>query len=162
MKEIKLDIFEYQELPESAKMVARESYRETREFPFFDDYMKSIEYFCADFGVKVKDYNIGAYQHSYIRTDVTNENFRNLRLSDYDKDLMPSGFCADTDLRYTFYDGFKQTGSALFAFAEALESIQNVMKNDVESFFSDQEIDDQLMNDDVHYTEKGVAYEGQY
>lgn len=45
---------------------------------------------------------------------------RGLRLRSFDKEAMPTGYCADNNYRYPFHDEFKRTGSAWKAFEYAL------------------------------------------
>ena len=156
MRTIQTNIFEFDELSEAAKENARSWYREGQTFFWFDDYLASINIFCAEFGVKVTDYALGDGRGCFIDTDATNANFRGLKLADYNKESTPTGFCADSDLRYPFFDTFKTTGDALQAFKDAIESIQHTIRRDIEASNSDEQVDENLSINDYEFTSEGV------
>ena len=158
MKTVNVNTYNFNELSHKSKEVARNKYREDVEFPYFDDYMKSIESFCNEFNITVENYNIGAYQHTFIKTNATNANFRDLKLSQFDKDLMPTGYCSDADLRYKFYDEFKRTSDALQAFNNSLDYTLDVIRSDVENFYSNEQVDESLEINEYDFTENGAIF----
>jgi len=131
MRTIKTKLYEFNELSDASKELARDWYRESNDFPWFDDYLASIQAFCAEFSVKVTDYALGAGLGCFINTNATHANFEGLKLADYNKESMPTGFCGDSDLRYPFYDTFKSTGDAFFAFQDAIDAIQITIRYNI-------------------------------
>jgi hypothetical protein len=69
---------------------------------------------------------------------------------------MPTGFCGDSDLRYPFYDTFKSTGDALYAFKHAIESIQCTIRRDIEDSNSDAYVDESIEGNQYEFTDTGV------
>lgn len=156
MRTIQTKIYKFNELSDSAKEKAREWYRDCSDFPWFDDYLASINAFCAEFSVKVTDYALGADRGCFIDTDATNANFRGLKLVNYNRDNVLTGFCADFDLRYAFYDVFKATGDALYAFKHAIESIQCTIRRDIEDSNSDAYVDESIEGSQYEFTDTGA------
>ena len=156
MKTIQTNVYQFNELSDSAKENARSWYRDCSDFPWFDDYLASINAFCAEFSVKVTDYALGADRGCFIDTDATNAHFRGLKIADYDKHSMPTGFCGDSDLRYPFYDTFKSTGDALYAFKHAIESIQCTIRRDIEDSNSDAYVDESIEGNQYEFTDTGA------
>jgi len=65
-----VNTYSFSELDESAKDRALSDYRSKGfEYHWQDENRDSLNAFCALFGVSVKDWSIGTYGHSYIKTD---------------------------------------------------------------------------------------------
>jgi len=151
-------IYTFDELNDVAKDKAREWYRQGLEYPWFDESMKSIYEFCDYFGICIKDYSIGAFSHSYIETDVENSNFRGLKLKTVKRDNMPTGYCLDCELWETFYDEFKRTGDALYAFNNAIDVAVRSIVSDAEYQYTDESVDEMLTINEYEFTENGKIY----
>ena len=151
-------IYTFDELNDVAKEKAREWYRQGLEYPWFDESMNSIKCFCDEFGVSIKDYSIGAFSHSYIETDVENSNFRGLKLKNVKRDNMPTGYCLDCELWETFYDEFKRTGDALYAFNNAIDVAVRSIVADAEYQYTDESVDEMLIINEYEFTENGSIY----
>lgn len=160
MRTIELEVFKFAELSDSGKDGARAWYREVSDFPWFDEYLKSIRAFCGEFGITLKDWCLGDTYRAFIKTDAEQRHFRGYRLADAeklkDKDL--TGFCADSTMTYEFYEVFKKTGDATYAFHQALEQELLEIKKDVEYFFSDEAIDEMLDINQYEFYENGNIY----
>lgn len=62
--------YSFSELSEEAKSRALDDYRSSGfEYAWQDENRHSLSAFCVFFGVKVTDWSIGTYGHSYIKTD---------------------------------------------------------------------------------------------
>lgn len=155
MRTIQTNIFEFNELSDSAKENARSWYRDGNTFDWFDDYLASINAFCGEFGVTVTNYCLGEGRGAFIDTNATNANFRGLKLENFDKELTPTGFCADSDLRYNFHEVFKRSGDALHAFKDTIETIQHTIRRDIEDSNSDACVDDSIECNEYWFTEDG-------
>ena len=154
MRTIEKTIFTFDELSEPAKERAREWYRRGLEYPWCDEVQLSLRAFCDEFGIKVLDYSIGG-RGAFIRTDADNSNFRGRKLSQFDREAMPTGFCFDCALRYTFADEWKKSGDALESFKSALESFLREVENDVEYQFSDEAVDESILANGYEFDENG-------
>ena len=154
MRTIEKTIFTFDELSESAKERAREWYRRGLKYPWWDEVKSSLESFCDEFGISVLNYSIVG-RGSFIRTNADNSHFRGLKLSKFDREAMPSGFCFDCALRYTFADEWKKSGDALASFKLALESFLNEVENDVEYQFSDEAVDESILANGYEFDENG-------
>lgn len=154
MRVIEKTIYTFDELDERAKVNAREWYRRGLEYPYFGEALDSLRSFCSEFGVSILDYRLGDYR-AFVKTDVSNANFRGLKLSQFDREAMPTGFSFDCSLRYTFADEFKKYGSALDAFKNALESFGCEVKRDVDYYFSDESIDESIIANGHEFDEFG-------
>ena len=158
MRTEQINIYTFDELNDSAKDKAREWYRQNLDYPWGDESMNSIKVFCDEFGVRIKDYSIGAFSHSYIETDVENSNFRGLKLKNVKRDNMPTGYCLDCALWNTFYDEFKRTGNALYSFNEAIDAAVKEIREDAEYQYSDDAVDEMLSINEYEFTEDGKIY----
>ena len=144
------------ELSEDAKEKAREWWKSDCDpIAWSDESIGSIKTFCEHFGVRLKDWEIGPYACPSYSTDAENRNFRGLRLSQLDRDAMPTGYCLDAALWITFYDHFKKTGDAKGAFDAALWEAFKEWRDDIEWQLSDECVDDLLMANEYRFTESG-------
>ena len=158
MRQQTVNLYKFNELNDAAKENAREWYRQNIAYPWFDESMYSIKAFCDEFGVTIKNYSIGAFCHSYIDTDSENSNFRGLKLKTVKRDNMPTGFCLDCDLWVTFYDEFKRTGNALYAFNDAIDNAVRSIVADAEHQYTDESVDEMLTINEYEFTENGKIY----
>jgi hypothetical protein len=158
MRTIEQTIYTFEELTEDAKEKARAWYRQGIDYPWWDEVKDSLTAFCDGFNIKVLDYSMGDARREYIKTDATNANFRGFKLKDFDREEMPTGFCFDCDLRYTFADEFKRYGSALGAFNEALEAFLRSVRNDVEYQYTDEAVDESIQCNGYEFTEDGERF----
>ena len=159
MKTVTIALYKFDELSDDAKETAREAYRYSGiEYFWFDDAIGSIKAFCDYFNVKIKDYEIGAYSPSYLTTDANNANFRGIKLKSIDRENMPTGYCLDCTLWQTFYDQFKRTGDALYAFNDAIDDAVREIVRDAEYQYSDESIDEMLTINEYDFTENGKIY----
>ena len=143
MRTITTNVYTFNELSEDAKEKARDWFRSVDDYDFSEP-MGSLEAFCDHYKVKITDYSIYAWCHSYIETDVSNQNFRGLKLKSVDPEYMPTGVCWDCDLWGTFHDQFKETGNALYAFNQAIKSFIKSVVSDIEYCSENEYLDDML------------------
>lgn len=158
MKTVTVKLYKFSELSDDAKEIARSDYRQHVDYPWFDDALKSIKAFCDHFGVTIKDYEIGAFSPSYLTTGATNSNFRCVKLKRIDREQMPTGYCLDNVLWMSFYDEFKRTGDALYAFNQAIDDAVRDIVKDAEWNYSDECIDEMLEINEYDFTENGKLY----
>jgi hypothetical protein len=155
MRTIETTVFAFDELPEEAKEKAIEKMREITEYSWFSECKDSLRDFCSGFGVKVTDYELSNCYRAFIATDATAKHFRGVKLSSFDREAMPTGFCFDSDLRYAFYDEFKKTGDAHHAFETAIETFLSAVRKDIDWCFSDEAIVENIRANDYEFTEEG-------
>ena len=159
MEIIELKVYSFDELEEEAREKARSWYRDGLEYPWFSEALDSIRAFVKHFGVELKDWQIGGGSgRDYIKTDATNENFRGVKIKDIDRDYMPTGYVLDADLWGEFFEVFKKTGDAKYAFEQALEAAIIGIQRDIDYQFSDECIDDTIRINDYRFTEEGRVW----
>jgi hypothetical protein len=153
-----ITIYKFDELPtERAKERARDWWREGMDFSWGDESRDSIQVFCKHFGVTLKSWSVGPYAPFDFSTNAEQSHFRGVRLRDFNRDHMPTGYCLDCTLWMTFYDVFKRTGDAKQAFNDALWEGFKDWRDDMESQMEDEHIDELLtINDHYEFTEEGL------
>jgi hypothetical protein len=157
MEVVELQIFQFHELDEQAKNKAREWYRQDIHYPWFDEAKQSLDAFCDHFGIRVRDYSFGDYR-GYVKTDAEHRHFRGVKLSEQDRDAMPTGLWLDCELFMYFYDQFKSTGDAKTAFDYALQNFVQAIEKDVEHYYSNEAIDDHIQINEWSFTAEGKYY----
>ena len=148
-------IYSFDELSDDAKDNARNNHRLDCDFFWSDENLDSIKTFCEHFGVKLVSWSVGPYSSPDYQAEFCNQNFRGLKLKDFQRDHTPTGYCLDCDLWMTFYDGFKATGCAKKAFDKALWAGFIGWRNDMEFQLSDEYIDEHMMMNGYEFTEHG-------
>ncbi len=151
-------VYKFNELSDTAKENAREWYKQGMDYPWFDGSMGSIHAFCGHFNVTIKDWAIGAFSPSWVRTDAGNSHFRGVKLRYIDREYMPTGYCLDCTLWQTFHDQFKRTGDALYAFKEAVDAAVSAIVEDIEYQYTDAAVDEVLEINEYEFLEDGTAY----
>jgi hypothetical protein len=154
-RDVMTTVYKFEELSESAKERARDWWRDGMEFSWSDESRESIEAFCAQFGIHLKDWSVGPYQGFYWRAEFDNSNFRGMKLRDFEREKYPTGYCLDATLSITFYDVFKKTGDAKFAFDCAMDEGFKDWRDDMERQLGDDYIDDCLIANEYEFTESG-------
>jgi len=157
MRVLTVEAFRFQELEDEAKERAREWYRNGLDYPWFSESIDSIRAFAKHFGVSLMDWEIGGGRN-YIKTDATNANFRGVRLDAINRDHMPTGYCLDADLWETFYDEFKKTGDAKYAFEQALEAALCAVQRDIEYQYSNEAVDESLRFNEYEFNSNGSIF----
>ena len=158
MRTIEMNLYTFDELQnDAAKERARDWFKDGLDYPWFDDAMKSIKAFCDEFGVSVKDYEIGSYGRSYLKTDADKYNFRGfdfkkaLKLADTDL----TGYYLDETLTKSFYEAFINTGDAMYAFKEALEKAVSDVVADIEYQYTNEAVDEMLIANEYEFDQEG-------
>lgn len=158
MEIVEVSVYKFDELSDSAKEKARAWYREGNDYYWWDDCLSSIKTFCNEFGVKIKNYEIGIWGHSFLDTDAENHHFRGRKLKDVKRDHTPTGYYLDCTLWETFHDTWKETGDPLNAFNEAIHvAIRDIVK-DMEYLDSDESIDEMLVANGYEFDEDGNRF----
>lgn len=156
MRTIELKIYTIDELPtEAAKDRARDWWRSAGDLAWGEESRASIEAFCDHFGVKLRDWSVGPHAPLDYSTDVEARHFRGVKLRDFDRDHMPTGYCLDCSLWQTFHDEFKRTGDAKAAFDAALWEGFKDWRADMEAQLEDDYIDEFLTINGFEFTEEG-------
>jgi hypothetical protein len=158
MKTVELTIYKFEELNDKAKDRAREWYRNGHDFFWCDESIDSIKTFCNHFGVRLTNWSIGAHSPYSYDVDCPPSIFRGLKLKDVDRNAMPTGYCLDCALWFTFYDTFKATGCASKAFEAAIDQAFKDWRADMESQLEDEYIDEHLTANDYDFTEDGTIF----
>lgn len=158
MRQETIQIFRFEELSEDAKEKARQWYRGIAEYHWMDESRESIERFCEEFGIKLRDWEVSTYRPFNYSTNAENRHFRGRKLREFSRDYMPTGYCLDCSLWITFYDEFKRTGDAKAAFDLALYQGFRDWCNDLEAQEGDEYIDDHIIANGYEFTEDGERY----
>ena len=153
------EVFTFEELNESAKERALNDLRESYDFAWSDDWKDSIFTFCTRFGVTIKDWNIDPWRPvDYTIGDYSNDNFRGLKLSQFNREPTPTGYYGDHFLWSTFYDEFKRTGDAKHAFEQAVHAGFVAWRNDWEESLSDDALIELFEANEYLFTADGALY----
>lgn len=154
MRKIETVVYKFNELSESAKERARDWYRKDMPLHWMDESVDSITAFCGHFGVNLDDWRVDCWDYDYTVT-LRNKNFRGVKLLDFDRHHMPTGFYLDCNLWETFYDVFKATGDAKRAFDEALTVGFKAWRDDIRYQYTDEHVDGMLTANEFEFTESG-------
>lgn len=154
MRTITTTVYKFNELSDTAKEKARQWWREHIDFDGTDE-LRSIQAFCEYFGVRLVNWSVGAYSPIEYKHDASNENFRGLRLKDFKRDHMPTGYYLDCDLWETFHTVFKNTGDAKQAFDDALDAGFRGWREDMEYRLTDAAVDEDLDVNEFEFDENG-------
>lgn len=157
MRTIKQTIYTFDELNESAKERARQWFKESHDLAWNEESRESIQAFCSHFGVKLKDWSIGAFCPFDYSTNAENQHFRGVKLRDFKREHTPTGYCLDCDLWMTFYDTFKRTGDAKGAFDAALWAGFKAWRDDLEWQYSDEYAEETILINEYEFNEEGGA-----
>jgi hypothetical protein len=155
MRVIEKTVFTFDELNDKAKETARDWYRENMDFGGDDESKQSIDAFCGHFSTKLINWSIGAHSPYSFDIDAPHSLFRGLKLKDVNRDAMPTGYCLDCTLWFTFYDEFKRTGNAYAAFVEAIDQAFRDWRNDLEAQLEDEAVDENILRNEYEFTEDG-------
>ena len=158
MRQETIDIFRFEELSEDAKEKARQWYRQGMEYHWMDESRESIERFCEEFGVTLRDWEVSTWRPFHYSTDAENRHFRGRKLREFSRDYMPTGYCLDCSMWVTFYDEFKRTGDAKHAFNLAIYQGFRDWCNDMVSQETDEYIDENITANEYEFTEDGERY----
>jgi hypothetical protein len=159
MRVIEKEVFTYEELSDSAKHEARAWWTDQGvEYFWWKDGFDSIKAFCDHFGVKIVNYEVGAFSYSWMKTNADNSHFRGKRLKDFNPDYMPTGYCVDSTLWNSFYKGWKFTGSPLTAFNDAIDEAIQDIRADWEYQYCDEAVEEMLIINEYEFTEDGKRY----
>lgn len=153
-----INVCSFDELSDEAKDKARSNYRLHCGFHWTDECKDSISAFCDHFGVRLISWSVSPYLSPDYSAEYFNSHFRGLKLKDFNRDYMPTGYCLDCDLWMTFYDEFKATGSAKKAFDKALWAGFIGWRNELEGQLEDDYIDEHLMINGYEFTEDGYIH----
>jgi hypothetical protein len=160
METVEMKIYSYSELGDYAQGKAREWFKNCG-YTWIDEGIESIRAFCDHYGVKITDYTISPYSHSYIDTNVENHHLRGVTLKQVEKerDLMPTGYFLDCDLFQTMHESMKENGgNALQAFKDAIEAVMKGIIADMEHQDSEEHISEMIEANDYQFLEDGTIY----
>jgi hypothetical protein len=158
MRTIEVKLYQYDELPsEEAKEKAREWFTSGIDAggTWATENRNSIECFCARFGVTLMDWSVGAFAPLEYRTDAHASHFRGVKLRHFKGDEMPTGYCLDSTLYGVFHSVFKQTGDAKAAFDAAIESGFMDWRQDAESEYERENVEDNMRANEYEFLENG-------
>lgn len=154
MRYVQKPIYKFEELSEKAKARAT-SYLNDEHF-WGADSIASLEAFSKYFNVKITSWNYAPFGHAEIETDVTNNTFRGFKL---DKArAIPenlTGYYMDYGLREVFIKYFEKTGAAKSAFIEAMENGIKSVRDDWESQYSEEYVQDHCNANEYEFDEDG-------
>ena len=158
MRTIQTSVFTYDELSEEAKARARDWFREASagDWAWSDESRQSIETFCDRFGLDLKTWEVDAWSYDFT-VKIENHHVRGLKLRDFDREHMPTGYCLDCALWATFFDEFKRTGDAKHAIDAALHAGFKEWRDDLQFQQSDEGVEETIEANEYEFTEEGKA-----
>jgi hypothetical protein len=159
METITLKVFSFEELDEEAKEKAINLYRVKMDYSWLDESRESIEAFCKRFRARLNNWQVDAFNYSFD-ISVDQSNFRGLKLRDFSRDHMPTGYCLDCDLWQTFFKVFQKTGSAKLAFDAALHAGFAAWRDDLAYQESEEFLTDGIILNDYRFFPDGTEYKG--
>ena len=154
MQTKQVTVYDYSELSDNAKANVCQ-WVHSDGFFWSEESLDSVRAFCALFGVKVKDYELGTCSYSFIDTDANNAHFRGFTKEQAlaIRENMPTGYCLDNDLFYTFADNFDK--GALIAFKLAIDEAVRSIIADWESQQTDEYLADHCEANGYQFDEYG-------
>ena len=148
-----IPVYTFQELSDKAKEPAINHFGETHSFPWNLDYRKSLQHFAECLNLEIKDYNIG-YPGTYVTADC--RGLRGLTLKAAKTLKLSDGFCAGEGLQENFVSEFEKHGDSKAAAEYALRKFAREWEEDIDHYFSDEGITENLSDDDGYYLENGT------
>lgn len=160
MREVTVKVYKYNELSDKGKERARYLWAEGKNFQF--DWQvesrASVLAFCNHFGVGVVSVDVDPYSTSSITLKSNEDNFKNLKLEDFDRNHMPTGCVLDCNLWQTFYGCFKETGNAEGAFTKALDAGLRAWQEDLIHQASEEYVQESMDANDYEFYENGEIF----
>ena len=139
-KEITIKVYTIDELTGKAKEKALHYMREHYEYPWCADNDNSLKSFVTGIlGQRFAD--ICHCGVGYVWNSLEyQEQFDEMKIENFDRDNMPTGYCMDNTLWMKFHDVFKETGNAMKAFKEALDAFQKAVQDDLAFAYEDEQL----------------------
>jgi hypothetical protein len=162
MRVAELSIYKYSELDGKAKQRAKDWYINGMDYPWHQENIDSIKAFCDHFGITLKDWAIGG-RGEFLKTNVENHHFRGFTLEDAKKlaktgYLPKSGMWLDCTMIQSFFEEFKKTGDAMYAFHQALETALRAINQDIEYQYSDEAVEEMMEINAYEFDENGRIF----
>ena len=158
MRQVTQTLYKFDELPtEDAKKKALQwAYQvQDEDNPWLAENKNSILAFCAEFGVNLIRWQVSAGSYDYDLPTLKNETFRRLKLKNFKRDNMPTGYYLDCALWETFHDEWKRTGDPKSAFESAVHAGFKGWADDWEDTLSEENLTDFLTANEYEFTEDG-------
>lgn len=156
MRQAKISIYSYSELSDKAKEKVKENWRQWDLYHWHEESKQSIEAFCAYFNAKLTHYEIGAYYPYSYKTNAENENFRGFSLKDFENQKDLTGYHLDDLMKQTFIEFYKINGDVKGAYNSAIEAGFKAWRDDIEYAYSDEAIEEDILNNDIEFLEDGT------
>ena len=161
MKVKNVNVYSFEELSEKAKQKAMDHWRQGEQYPFFDDALLCLKTFVGHFGGSVLNYSIGDGRDTFVKTDLKPANFRGRKLKDFDPNHMPTGIWLDGGLWNEFFHEFRKTGDSFYAYQMAIEQFLIDVRNDVEHYFSDEQVIETFEINEYEFNPDGSFFFGE-
>jgi len=154
MRYIQTPVFKFEELSDKAK--ARATNRLMDEHFWGADSLASLEAFAGQFNIKVTSWSYAPFGSAEIDTDAENSHFRGFNLKKA-KALpeYPTGYCLDYTLREVFVKEFERAGDALQAFNDAMDAGIKEARDDWESQYSNEYMQEHCEANNYEFDENG-------
>lgn len=160
METVEIQVYSIDELDGAAQENALDWMCQYFDFAWHNEYRDSLQAFCGELGISVPDWSAGAWNNFHYTPDRAewNQAMRGRKLSEFDRDHMPTGFCADCDLWMTFYDAWKRTGSPVDAVESALDAFFKAWAADIEDHYSDERMLENAEVNEYRFTKSGEFF----
>lgn len=154
MRTIEIQVFKFDELTDEAKEKARGWFRTGFEFGWHAEYRDSLQAIETRFGFDVRKWSVDESSFDYS-VNLENSHFRGLKLRDFPRDSMPTGFAGDCGFYMKFHDVWKKTGDPKHAADMALHEFFKEWRDDIESSLSDESVDESIRANEYEFDEDG-------
>jgi hypothetical protein len=156
-------LYRINELPtERAKEYALDELRQFVDYGWHDAERQSLEHFLYDVtgrnnGHIPYDLDYPSQSAGKIMRSIEggHGSVRGLTLASIDREAMPTGYCADSNYRYPFYDEFRRTGSAWKALEHAIAAGLRAWAADVDACQSDEYLMEHADANEYEFAENG-------
>lgn len=160
MRTVEVEVFKYAELEGKARERARDWYCEGLDYYWWDDSLASVKGFCDLFGVVVRDYSIGAFSPSWLKTNASNEHFRGWGKREInalkDKDI--TGYYMDNVVTSAMIEMFNLTGDAKESFEYAMDKAVEAIRDDMEYQYSEEAVSEMMEANDYEFDQHGNRF----
>ena len=133
MKTVELKVYNVNELGDDARENAWRKYP-LDEYFWLDEGLDSAKAFAALFGASIVRWELGAWRHSFIDSDINQDMVRGIKPASIPKpdDCPLTGYCMDYTALKAFHDHVAKSGDVLGAVVAGLDALASAIQADCE------------------------------
>jgi hypothetical protein len=163
MKEVKIKVYEYNELDNDTKEKIIQNWRIDDEFYYGQDIVETLKAFCNHFNITLMVYSLGGYD-SYIRIDQDTipTNKKDLKISKkFLNSYALTGVCFDYDILEPLTYSFKGKTPHVIV-DECLNALIECYEKELEHWYSAECIEIEIEMNDYDFLKNGDVYNYQF